>query len=279
MITINLGIAGLGTVSQGLIEILREEGPYLEKKLGLRFEIQHVVDRSFAKIEKQKILEDIPASDKIEDILDNPKIDVFVELIGGLNPAYDWLKKALSKKKSVVTANKYLLAEKGEELFGLAHKIQSPICFEAAIGGTIPIIQTMQQTLAPNKIDAVYAILNGTSNYIISRMRESSGGEGVYEKALKQAQNEGYSEVDPSLDVNGFDAAQKLSILASLAFRKRIVFQKEWINGISRLRKIHFDIANSEGLQIVPVAIAKRKPAEFFVGPALVAKKIFLPLL
>ncbi len=254
MRTVRIGLLGLGTVGQGLLNILRRDGALLTARSGIKIEVVRIVDRSWRS--KQALIETIPASGNPNDILEDREIEILVELVGGIHPAYDWLSTALKKGKSVVTANKALLASHGNELFRLARKLKREICFEAAVAGALPIVQTMRRGLVANQIEAIYAILNSTSNYILSRMIEQ---ELDFDLALKEAQSSGFAEADPSLDIAGHDSAQKLAILSALAFDTSISQEAVSVDGIDTVQLKDVKIAESLELSIRPLAIARRE--------------------
>ena len=268
---IKVGLAGLGTVGQGLLEVLREQQDAIAKGLNIHFQIEHVVDRNYKK--KKSILADIKASDNINDILHNPDIDLFIELIGGLQPSYEWIKTALRKGKSVVTANKLLLSERGSELFKIVRETKNRLYCEAAVAGAIPIVQNIQESLIANDVYSIYAILNSSSNFILSLMEEENL---EYKEAIQVAQDKGYTEADPSLDVEGYDAAQKISLLANLAFGEQVKVESGWISGIQNIRQVHFDMARKLNMRIVPLAVAHNKTKQIYVSPTLIPRNHIL---
>ncbi len=280
MSTLRVGLIGLGTVGASLVKIVREEGAILQKRTGLNVQICQIIDRSWHK--KKQLLHDIPASDDPSVIFNDKSIDVVVELVGGLEPAYTWLRTALESNKSVITANKALLASThGNELFALAHKYQLELCFEAAVGGSIPIIQNFRRGLVAEQINSIYGILNGTSNFILSQM-ENQGMD--YTLALRLAQQKGYTEADPSSDVDGMDAAQKLALVATLAFDTPILLDKVKIKGIASIEAVDLKFADSLGYSLRPLAIARRIQSkagkdlalQLSVHPAMVSQRSLL---
>lgn len=250
---IGIGLLGLGTVGRGVVEILREREASLNARAGVRFQIQRVFDRSWQK--KQAVLGDVPASADVADVLNDPAVDVVVELIGGLDPAYDFVRRALEAGKSVVTANKALLARHGNELLGLARKQGVSIAFEAAVAGALPVVRNMRRSFVSDEISSLHAILNGTSNFILTRMREDDMD---YAEALALAQDRGFAEADPTFDVGGFDAAQKLAILAALAFDTSIAEDAVVVEGIETIRHKDLSFAAAMNRVIRPLAIARR---------------------
>lgn len=206
------------------------------------------------------------------DIVNDPSIDVVVELMGGVEPAWDYIKTALENGKHIVTANKELLAKKGEELFNLAEKQNRVVLYEAAIAGGIPIIMPIKTILAGNKINKIQAILNGTTNYILTKMDVDGAS---YEEVLKEAQELGYAETDPTGDVEGFDAAYKITTLATISFNSRVKFENVYREGITKIRKEDMQNANELGYKIKLIASAtidENNNADVRVHPMLVPK-------
>ncbi len=252
---LGIGILGLGTVGRGLLQILREQATLLRSRSGLEMQVRHVFDRSWQK--KLEILGDTPASDNLEEVLRHPDIDVVVELIGGIEPAYDYVREALRRGKHVVTANKALLARHGNELFQLAYEQKLNIGFEAAVAGALPVIRNMRRSFITDNVSTIVGILNGTSNFILTRMMDDDMD---YDEALALAQERGFAEADPTFDVGGYDAAQKLAILAALAFDTSISEDAVVVEGIDRIRHIDLDFAAGLRRVVRPLSIAKRDP-------------------
>lgn len=254
MKTVRIGLLGFGTVGQGLVSILRKEKQRLLDRTGMVFEVKAVCDRSWQK--KVSQLEHIPAHFEASPVLSDPEIDIIVELIGGISPAGDYVKQALTNGKHIVTANKALLARDGAAIFALASEKKKEIGFEAAVAGALPVIKSLRRSLVANEIRAMYGILNGTCNFIITRMQDDVMD---YREALKLAQEKGFAEADPQFDVSGKDAAQKLSLLSSLAFDCRISEDDIYTEGITSIRPVDLNIAESMGWVIRLLAVAKRK--------------------
>ena len=273
---IRIGLLGLGTLGRSLVSVLRDEHDKLLARSGIDIKIIRVCDRTWQK--KKEILGDIPASNNIQDIFDDSSINVIVELIGGNEPAYSWAKKSIEKSKAFVTANKALLAEHGNELLDLSNKLNTGLYFEAAIGGAMPIIQSMRHSLIADKAKKFYSILNGTSNFVLSQMQQ----KGIdYKTALELAKKNGYSEEDPSVDISGTDASHKLAILVALAFDTPIILENIRKKGISDLRTIDMDFAAKLGYHIVPLATAQKSDSEdleleLSIHPAMVPKTSIL---
>ncbi|MEQ9364286.1 MAG: homoserine dehydrogenase, partial [Leptospirales bacterium] len=227
----------------------------LAARAGVDIQVARVFDRSWRK--KQDVLGDIPATDNADDVLDDPELDVVVELIGGLNPAYDFVSRAIQSGKNVVTANKALLARHGNILLPLARKHQVSVGFEAAVAGALPVIRNMRRSFVSDDVSTIHAILNGTSNFILTRMEEDGMD---YGEALKLAQERGFAEADPTFDVGGFDAAQKLAILAALAFDTAIAEDAVIVEGIETIRHKDLRFAAAMERVIRPLAIARKFP-------------------
>ena len=259
---IKIGLIGLGTVGSGVFKSLAE------------FDNVEILKIAVRNIYKPRTVE-VPMemlTDNPYDIVNNPEIDVVVELMGGVDPAWDYIKTALENGKHIVTANKELLAKKGEELFNLSEKHNRVVLYEAAIAGGIPLIMPIKTILAGNKINKIQAILNGTTNYILTKM-DADGAS--YEDVLKEAQELGYAETDPTGDVEGFDAAYKITTLATISFNSRIKFENVYREGITKIRKEDMKIANELGYKIKLIASAnidENNNADVRVHPMLVPK-------
>ena len=266
MSKLKIGIIGLGTVGSGVYKTLQEMNDIEIVKIAVK------------NINKPRSVE-VPTSlltDNPYDLVNNSDIDVVVELIGGVNPAWDYISTAIKNGKHIVTANKELLAKKGEELFNLAEEHNRVILYEAAIAGGIPIIMPIKTILAGNKIRKIHAILNGTTNYILTKM-DADGAS--YEDVLKEAQQLGYAETDPTGDVEGFDAAYKITTLATIAFKKRIKIENVHREGITKVRKEDMAKANEFGYKIKLIATAtidENDNADVRVHPMLVSKDSML---
>ena len=261
---IKIGLIGLGTVGSGVYKTLKS------------FDNVEVTKIAVKNINKPRNIEGLDNSiltDKPCDVVNDPDIDIVVELIGGLNPAGELIKTAIKNGKHIVTANKELLAKNGEELFNFAEQHNRVILYEAAIAGGIPIIMPIKTILAGNKITRIEAILNGTTNYILTKMDVQGAS---YESVLKEAQDLGYAEADPTGDVEGFDAAYKITTLATLAFKKRIKIENVYREGITKIRAQDMHAANDLGYKIKLIASAyldEEGRADVRVHPMLVSKK------
>ena len=243
---------GSGVVGGGVIKILHEQAELLKRRTGLTFDLRHVVVRD---PKKHASLGNLPLTTNAEAAIDDPKVKIIVELIGGTTTAFTLVDRALKLGKHVVTANKSLLAARGPELFRTAREHNACIAFEASCGGGIPIIDAISRGLIANRIDALVGIVNGTCNTILTRMTRNGWS---YAQALAEAQKLGFAEADPTLDVSGRDAAQKLAVLASLAFNVHVSESDIAIEGIEKLDPVDIQFAKELGYVIKLLAIAER---------------------
>ena len=267
---LRLGIAGLGTVGGGLLALLREHGPRLAANTGRSLEVAGVSARDRSK--KRGIpLDGAKWFDAPEKLAADASIDIFVELIGGDDVAKAAVEAALGAGKHVVTANKALLAAHGYELATLAEKNGVALNFEAAVAGGIPVIKTLREALAANQIRRVYGILNGTCNYILTQMQAEHRSFG---DVLKEAQEKGYAEADPTFDIGGFDTAHKLTLLTSLAFGTRVALDEIDVEGIETITQADIEAADDLGFRIklLGVALMTESGIEQRVHPAMVPK-------
>lgn len=253
MEAINVGILGFGTIGSGTAQILLENADLIARRVGVPVRLARVAERDLGRKEVYPLPEGVFTT-RVEDVLADPAIDVVVELIGGLEPARSFLRRALEEKKHVVTANKALLAHHGAELFALAAARGVEIGFEASVGGAIPIIRALKEGFAANRIESIHSIINGTGNYILSRMTNEGR---KFEDVLREAQEKGYAEKDPTLDVEGIDSAHKLAIMASLAFGVNVPLDSVYTEGIARIEPVDIEFAREFGFKIKLLAIAK----------------------
>ncbi len=251
---IGIGIIGLGTVGTGTYRILTEHAGLIRKRTGLDIGVVRVAEVDPRKIKGKGVDRAIVTSDAMELIRDD-RVNIVVELIGGTHPAADFISAALNLKKQVVTANKALLAQQGDDLFRLAAKNGCEIGFEASVCGGIPVIRAIRDGLVGNDLTYILGILNGTSNYILSRMTE----EGMsFPAALNEAQQKGYAEKDPTFDIEGIDAAHKLALLVRLAFASPITMDRITTRGIAKIDPVDIGFARDFGYKIKLLAIAKK---------------------
>lgn len=253
---INVGLLGAGTVGGGVLAVMKDNAEIIEKKIGKKIKITKVFGRDIQKLQEQYGNEYIYTTN-IDDILEDPEIDIVVELLGREHPAKEYIAHAFEKGKNVVTANKDVLAKYGKELFPLAAEKNCDFMFEGSVCGGIPIIQPLKTSLAANKIMSIMGIVNGTTNYMLTKM---SNEHLDYADVLKEAQNKGYAESDPTADVGGFDAARKLAILASIAFNTRISLDDVQVEGIENVSLRDITNAAELGYAIKLLAIAKNDP-------------------
>ena len=261
---IKIGLIGLGTVGSGVFKTLKNFD---------NIEIAKIAVKNINKPRNIEGLDSTLLTDNPFEVVQNPDIDIVVELIGGVEPAFELIAEALKNGKHIVTANKELLAKRGEEIFAIAEKYNKVILYEAAIAGGIPIIMPVKTILAGNKINHIEAIVNGTTNYILTKM-DVEGAQ--YADVLKEAQKLGYAEADPTGDVEGFDAAYKIATLASITFNKRIKIENVYREGITRIRAEDMKSANDLGYKIKLIASAHLNDngeADVRVHPMLVSKK------
>ena len=242
-----IGLAGCGTVGGGLAQIIQKNTDWIAKRTGRELVIKTVLVRELKKQRAVQFSSETLFTTDPDVILNDPAIDIVVELMGGIDAAFTFVSGALNKGKSVVTANKALLAEKGEELFALAEKQGVGLYYEASVGGGIPVVQTLKESLAGDKINSLTGILNGTANYILSEMSL----RGIdFVQALQEAQEKGYAEADPELDIEGMDAAHKLVILIRLAHGQNYPLSRLDVRGISQVKAKDIAFANDFGYQI-----------------------------
>jgi homoserine dehydrogenase len=249
---IYLGLIGFGTIGTGIVKLLRENEELIQKRLGARLVIKKIVDIDIETPRIVQVAKDVLSTDA-NDILNDPQISIVVELMGGYEHAKSFILDAMRKKKHVVTANKALLAMYGEEIFTVAEEEAVNIGFEASVGGTIPIIKTLRESLVGNNIKSVFGIMNGTSNYILSKMTDEKK---PFDVVLKEAQDFGFAEADPTYDIEGIDTAHKLALTLSLAYGKRVNMEDIYMEGISAINLQDIEFANEFGYKIKLLAIA-----------------------
>lgn len=250
---VQVGLIGFGNVGSGVVRLLIEHGDRFRRRLGTALQLKKVADIDPDRPRPVALPPGL-LTDQAREILNDPEIDIVVELIGGTVEAYDLIMAAMARGKHVVTANKALLALHGNEIFPRALAAGVEIGFEASVCGGIPIILTLRQGLAANAITELFGILNGTSNYILTKM--SSTGE-TFQAALREAQEQGFAEADPTLDVEGIDAAHKLALLMALAYGAQIDFASIHVEGISHLEPLDIQFAKEFGYQVKLLAITR----------------------
>ena len=249
---ISIGLLGSGTVGTGVVRVLKENAEDIAKKVGGRLAIKKVLVRDISK--KREYLEDVQLTDNADDILNDPEIDIVVELLGGQHPAREYMLKAMENGKHVVTANKDVVAQFGHDLFDMAEAKGVDFKFEASVGGGIPIITPLKECLTGNRISEIMGIVNGTTNYMLTKMTKDGSD---YASILKEAQAMGYAEANPAADVEGWDAARKAVILASIGFNTRISLENVSVEGITNIEPADINYANELGYVIKLLAVAK----------------------
>ena len=271
---ISIGIIGFGTVGTGTVKILLENKEIIKERIGFEINLRRIADLDIFRDRDIKLPKSILTSN-VDDILSDPETDIVVELIGGIRPAKDFILKAIKNRKHVVTANKALLATEGNEIFTAAHKREVEIGFEASVAGGIPIIKVIREGLVANRIKAIYGIINGTSNYILTKMTEE---DVEFSKALKEAQALGYAEADPTLDIEGIDSAHKLAILAYLSYGIPVSYKDIYTEGISRISPQDISFASELGYKVKLLAIAKESDSkiELRVHPTMLPKEYLI---
>lgn len=265
---IQVAVMGYGTVGSGVVEVIEKNKEEINKKSGEEIDIKYILD-----------LRDFPGdpyADKVvhdvELILNDPEIMIICETMGGLKPAYDFTKRALQAGKSVCTSNKELVAVHGPELIRIAHENKCNYLFEASVGGGIPIIRPLNYSLTAEKIDGITGILNGTTNYILSKM-EKEGAD--FEEVLKEAQEKGYAERNPEADVEGYDACRKIAILSSLMCGRNVKYEDIYTEGITKITSTDFVYAHAMGKTIKLLAQSKEVDGKFYamVAPFMISKQ------
>jgi homoserine dehydrogenase len=271
---VNIGLIGFGTIGTGVVKALANRSSFIKRKRGISVEVVRIADKDLKrkrdiKVPKEKL------TTNVNKILDDPNIDVVIELIGGVHPAKEFVIKALKNKKHVITANKALLADSGKDIFKIAQKFGVTVKFEASVGGGIPVIKTLSEDFIANKIQAIYGIINGTSNYILSKMEENSESFG---SALKCAQRLGIAERNPALDISGMDSAHKLAILSLLGFGRYVDTDEIFVEGIQDVELRDIQYAKELGYSIKLLAIAKRdeEGLDIRVHPTLLSSRHLL---
>ncbi len=268
--SIGVGLIGWGTVGCGVIQVLRENAADIEDRLGVPLQLRRVADLNIDRARPVEVPRDMLTT-RVEDILDDPGIQIVVELVGGLDASKKIIQRALDNKKYVVTANKALLAHSGNELFETAARNGRSIGFEASVAGGIPLIKALREGLAANRIKTIFGILNGTANYILTRMTE---GGLSFDEALSEAQGKGYAEANPSLDIEGIDTAHKLAIASAICFGTPIRFEDVYTEGITNIDPLDIQFGEEFGYSLKLLAIARgiNGAIEMRVHPTLIPR-------
>jgi len=267
---INVGLLGLGTVGGGTLTVLRRNAEEITRRAGREIRVIRAAVRNLDKA--RALAGDLPLTTNPFDVVDDPAIDIVVELIGGLEPARELVLQAIANGKHVVTANKHLVAKYGNEIFAAAQAKGVMVAFEAAVAGGIPIIKALREGLTANRIEWLAGIINGTSNFILTEMRDKGA---AFDDVLKKAQRLGYAEADPTFDIEGIDAAHKLTILSAIAFGIPMQFDCAYTEGISKLTREDVQYAEELGYRIKLLGIARRaeKGIELRVHPTLIPER------
>lgn len=267
---VNIALLGLGNVGQGVWKILNTNINEIKMNCGYEIEVSKILVRNPNKNRGVAVPKEILTTN-IEEIFEDDSIKIVVELMGGSEPAREYMLRAMKHKKHVVTANKLVLATQGEELFETAEKEGVLFYYEASVGGGIPIIREINESLTANKIEKLVGIINGTTNYILTKMTQEGMG---FDEALKEAQAKGYAEADPTSDVDGHDAAYKLAIMASLSFGTKVDLGSIYREGIRNIKAVDIDYANKFGYIIKLLAVGKEvsNSLELRVHPTMVPK-------
>lgn len=252
---INVGLLGCGTVGTGVVKILMENRDLIGSRLGTTLNLKYVADIDIKRDRGIRFDDGVLITDAHK-VVDDPDIDIIVEMIGGEGIAKDLILKAVNNGKHIVTANKALIAKSGKDIFKRAAEKEVDIGFEASVGGCMPIIKTLRESMVGNHVKSMIGILNGTCNYILSKITDDGSSFNV---ALTEAQENGFAEADPTLDVEGFDTAHKLAIITALAYGMEINFNDIYIEGISKITPLDIEFAGQFGYRIKLLAISKNK--------------------
>lgn len=250
---IKVGLIGFGVIGSGVVKVLSKNGDTIRQRLGASIELVKIADLDIESDRGTPVEPSLLTTDAHE-ILDDPEIDIIIELIGGLEPARAFILKALNNGKHVVTANKALLAKHGDEIFKVAEERHKCVGFEASVGGAIPIIRSIKEAFIANRFKVIEGIVNGTANYILSKMSDENC---EFEDALKEAQAKGYAEADPTFDIEGVDSAHKIAILTRLAYGARVNFDSIYVQGITSVSLDDIQCAHDFGYRIKLLAISK----------------------
>ena len=268
MKSVKVGLIGFGTIGRGMVKILQDNQSQIQNRLGAALELVKIADLDITTDRGVKVDAGILTTDAKE-VLDHPDIEIVVELIGGYEPARSFILQAIENKKHVVTANKALLAQHWDEVFAAAEKNSIAVGFEASVGGAIPIIRSIKEAFVANRIQAIEGIVNGTANYILSKM---SDGKHDFGTVLKEAQDKGYAEADPTFDIDGIDSAHKIAVLTRLAYGTPVSLDDIYVQGISSISSLDIKCAHEFGYRIKLLAISKfdGKTIDVRVHPAMI---------
>lgn len=267
---IRVGLLGFGTIGVGVAKVFQQNAELMAKRLGAQMKLVRIADLDITTDRGIKVEPGVLTTDA-DQVLTNPEVDVVIELIGGYEPARSFVLKAIENGKHVVTANKALLAKHGEEILGAAARKGVEVMFEASVGGGIPVLSAIKENLGVNRFRSIFGILNGTCNYILTRMTNEGAD---FADVLKDAQAKGYAEADPTFDIEGIDTAHKLAILNALCYGSRVNFGDIYIEGISRITALDIQYASQFGYKIKLLAIGKQVngQVEARVHPTMIPK-------
>ena len=270
--SIKIGICGFGTVGGGSYNLLHNNAEEITRRVGCAIDVIRIASR---RLKSSDVASTVKVSNDPFDVVNDPDVDIVIETLGGFDPAFEVVRQALANGKHVVTANKALIAERGSELFAVAEENAVTLAFESSVAGGIPIIKALREGLSANKIDWLAGIINGTGNFILTEMAEK---QCQFADVLTQAQQLGYAEADPTFDVEGIDAAHKLTIMASIAFGIPLQFDKTYTEGISRITPEDIGFATQLGYRVKHLGIARRtgNAVEMRVHPTLIPQKRLL---
>lgn len=265
---INIGLIGFGTIGTGVVKLLRQNEELITNKLGARVVLKKIADIDITTSREIKVNKSLLTTDA-RDIINDKDISIVVELMGGYEPARTFVLEAISRGKHVITANKALLATYGSEIFPAAQKNAVDIGFEASVGGTIPIIKTLKESLAANKINSIMGIINGTCNFILTKMTDE---DKAFDTVLKEAQRLGFAEADPTFDIEGIDTAHKMAIILSLAYGKKVDLKDIYLEGITKISREDIAFARELGyrIKLLSIALLKNGAVEARIHPTMI---------
>jgi len=271
---INIGLIGFGTIGTGVVKLLRQNEDLITKKLGARLVLKKIADIDITTPRAIKVNKNLLTKNARE-IINDKDISIVIELMGGYEPARTFVLEAIAKGKHVVTANKALLATHGNEIFPAAQKRAVDIGFEASVGGTIPIIKTLKESLVANRINSIMGIMNGTCNFILSKMTDE---DKAFDAVLKEAQRLGFAEADPTFDIEGIDTAHKMAIILSLAYGKKVNLKDIYLEGITKISREDIAFARELGYRIKLLAIAmlRNGAVEARIHPTMIPSRHIL---
>jgi len=258
MQNISIGLIGFGTIGTGVVKVLQKNAALIRQRLGIALVLKRIADLDITAARRVTVSKNLLTTDALQ-VIDDPEIDIIVELMGGIQPAKQFILRALKNGKHVVTANKALLAECGAEIFRTAAAHGVDVAFEGSVGGGIPVIRAVREGFAANHLLGIFGILNGTSNYILSRMTEEHDN---FDKVLLDAQQQGFAEADPTLDIEGIDTAHKLAVLINLAYGRNVKLSSIYTEGISEITPLDIELARELGYKIKLLAICRGSAEE-----------------